>query len=118
MTVFERTREFGVMMALGTSPGRIVGVVLGEALWLSLLGVSAGLALGVAANAVTQVWGIPVGEGPITYGGVSIETMHAANTFAAVFLAPAVVFASGVLAAVFPSVRAARLRPVDAIREF
>ena len=56
MTVFERTPEFGMLMAIGMKPGRIMGQLATEALCLALLGVFLGLLvsalLAVAAHPV------------------------------------------------------------------
>ena len=50
MATFERTHEFGMLLALGTSPGRIVGMILLESLALALTGVVLGSALGGGAR--------------------------------------------------------------------
>jgi len=47
MSVFERTREFGVLRAVGWRPRRVLGMVLGESLILSLLGGAVGTGLGI-----------------------------------------------------------------------
>jgi ABC-type antimicrobial peptide transport system permease subunit len=117
MAVMERTREFGVMMALGTSPYRLVAMVVCEAAWISALGAAAGLLVGGAANLVTARWGIPVGSEPISYGGLEISVMHAKNTFLAAVLSPALVLFSGIAASLLPAIRVARMKPVQAIRE-
>ena len=46
MSVVERTREFGVMSAIGTSPGQLFALVLGEAGLLASLACAAGAAVG------------------------------------------------------------------------
>ena len=117
MVVMERTREFGVMMALGTSPLRVLILVLIEAFWVCGLGATLGLALGMGVNYITTFWGIPVASEPISYGGVIIEVMHAENNLFGSVLAPSMVLVCGLLAALFPAIRAARLRPAEALRE-
>ncbi len=117
MAVLERTREFGVMMALGTTPGRIVGVVLSEAAWITLIGVLSGLIVGVIANLITLKWGIRLLDEPITYGGVVIEVMRARNTFDGNVVFPFLIFVSGLVAGLAPALRAARLKPAQALRQ-
>src|SRR5690606_27793133 len=46
MSVLERTREFGVLMSLGTRPSRIMKVVLAESFWIGTLSVVLGASLG------------------------------------------------------------------------
>jgi len=117
MAVIERSRELGVMSALGTTPARLVGIVLGEAAWLSLIGVGTGLAAGIAVNLLTLKWEIPVASEPISYGGIEIASMHATNTVEAVLYWPAIILICALIASLPPAIRTARMRPADAIRE-
>lgn len=114
MSVFERTKEFGVMLALGTAPGRLVRAVLWEAFWLSLGGVLAGVAAGSAIN--TRV-ALPVGSEPIEFGGVALSVMHAANTVEGNVVYPLIILCAGLLAGLLPALRASRLSPVDALSQ-
>ena len=62
MTVFERTREFGMLLAIGMRPAGIIGVLQIEAAWLALLGAGIGLVIGGAVMTATQHVGIPLGQ--------------------------------------------------------
>lgn len=117
MAVFERTREFGVLLALGTSPGRIVLQTLFEAFWLSFAGVAVGTMLGAAANIVGGKYGIPAGKAAVEFGGVRLDVFHPQNNVTGTLVFPALILLCGVLAGVLPAMRAARLDPVTAIRE-
>ena len=57
MATFERTREFGMLLALGTHPARIVRLVIAESIALGVIGALAGSAIGVALVAVTHQTG-------------------------------------------------------------
>jgi len=116
MTVLERTREFGVMLALGTSPARLLAVILGEAGWLTAIGVCFGVALGAFLNYLTTFYGIPVGSEPIDYGGVVISEMTATNGWTGNLYFPLLILLSGLAAGVFPALRAARMKPAVALR--
>ena len=58
MSVFERVREFGVMMALGTKPRQVVRLVVQEAAVLALLGAALGALLGSASTIAFAYTGI------------------------------------------------------------
>jgi ABC-type antimicrobial peptide transport system permease subunit len=99
-SVTERTREFGVRLAMGSGRGRIFGLVLRHAAWIAAIGTVAGLTLAAFGTRLieAQLYGV-TGLDPMTYG------------LAALALA-AVVF----VAAVWPARAATRIEPVDALR--
>jgi ABC-type antimicrobial peptide transport system permease subunit len=99
-TVAERTREFGVRVALGADPGRITALVLGMGARLVLGGTVAGLAGAMLLTNLlkTMLFGV---------------SAHDTLTFVAV---PVVLGAVALLAAYLPARRAARMAPVDALR--
>lgn len=120
MSVFERTREIGMMRALGMRPGEVVRLVVAEALLLAVLAVAAGLVGAALLDAYLVVYGIDIsvrGEGfamgemtfdPIIRGRVTVDSL----------VQPVVgVFLFSGFAAVWPAWRAARLQPIQAIRE-
>ena len=117
MSVFERTQELGVMKALGTSPGRLVAIVLWESFWLALVGVVLGAAAGAGLNVYFGAVGIEFFEEAVEFGGMEIQTIYPANMLVNVVAYPAVIFAAALLGGLWPAVRAARVDPVRAIRE-
>lgn len=117
MVVMERTHELGVLGALGTPPGSIVMLVMLEAAWICLIATLTGIAAGGAANLIVGLHGIPLVEGPMEFGGVTMTEMHSKNDFFALVTAPFMVFVSGLAASLIPAVRAARLKPADALRK-
>jgi predicted permease len=99
--ITQRTSEFGLRVALGASPAKIVRLVLGSALRLAALGLSAGLALSLAASSFISSMLFRLNPtDPMTY----------AIVLAAV---TPVIF----LAAVIPAWRAAQIDPLTALRE-
>lgn len=104
MSVFERTREIGVLRALGWRKERILLMILRESLTLSLLGGVAGLAAGVVAIGLLN--GLPVVAG-FVQASFSIALFVQALVTALVL---------GALGGAYPSWRASLLRPVEALR--
>ncbi|HEX3879100.1 MAG TPA: ABC transporter permease [Bryobacteraceae bacterium] len=99
--VARRRNEIGVRIALGASQGRVIGLVLGEALLLLSAGivVGIGLALWAGQAAASLLYGMKPRD-PVMLGG-------------AVLLLAAV----ALLASYGPAHRASRLQPMDALRE-
>ena len=118
MTVFERTREFGMLLAIGMRPGGIVLLIQWEAFFIWLVGV----AIGVGLAALLTFWLAQTG----IYLGESMEElaeqmympsrMYPAFSVDAFVSAPLVMFFGTQLAALVSSVRVLRMRPVEALR--
>jgi putative ABC transport system permease protein len=104
MSVFERTQEIGVLRALGWRRWRVLHMVLGEALALSLLSTLLGIALGVGLNALFSL--------EPTYGRL-LPAVYSSGAFAQVV---ALAVALGALGGLYPAWRATRLRPAEALR--
>ncbi len=104
MSVFERTREIGVLRALGWRRGRILRMILGEALLLCVVGGALGIGLGAwMAYALNQV--------PALAG-----MLDNALTPAIIVQAIVVVLFLGAASGLYPAWRAAQLQPVEAMR--
>jgi putative ABC transport system permease protein len=104
MSVFERIREIGILRAVGWPARRIAALVVSEALAICLLALAAGLALGYAAAEL-----FTAGD----TSGTLIEPDFTAGVFA---WGLAFALGVGVLGAVYPTVRATRLSPIEALR--
>ncbi len=104
MSVFERTREIGVLRALGWRKGRVLAMILGESLLLSLLGGLVGVLLGVGAVKA-------LGRLPAVSGWLQGEFSLGLFVQAAV-----VTLALGATAGLYPAWWASRLHPVEALR--
>jgi putative ABC transport system permease protein len=101
IAVTERTAEIGLYRALGASRQQVLWLFLGEAVVLASLGGVAGLALG-AGGAQLLAWLIPA--------------MPVNTPWDFVFVAQLIAVLIGIVAGVFPAMRAARLDPVEALR--
>jgi ABC-type lipoprotein release transport system permease subunit len=120
MSVVERTREFGVMLAVGTTPGRLFRFVMAEAALLAAVASAAGLALGLALHGWLASTGIDVaalyGE-EFEFAGIVLEGRIYSRLSPAVVAGWTAVVIGVVLAsALYPALRATRLAPVEAMR--
>lgn len=120
MSVMERTREFGILMAQGMRPWAIRRLVLLETLLLGSLALIIGLLLGGAMTLYMQVRGIDLSGyiTPVTYAGGTILPRLRAVFDLGNFTVPAGLLLLVSLAAGFlPANRAAKLDPVTTLRE-
>jgi putative ABC transport system permease protein len=104
MSVFERTREIGVLRSLGWRRGRVLGLIIGESLALSLIGGLTGTALGVAA---VRALGSSPATGGLLQGRFSPGLFIQALVIALIL---------GALGGFYPAWRASQLTPLEALR--
>jgi len=112
MTVMERVREIGTLMAVGTSRLRVMAMFVVEGLTLGTLGGFLGLAVGYAlATGLTRA-GIQMPPPPTFTTGFPLQIAVVPALYASVLVAMIVTLGA---AAVLPAARAARLRITDAL---
>ncbi|MCD6500118.1 MAG: ABC transporter permease [Deltaproteobacteria bacterium] len=120
MSVMERTKELGVLKAIGMTPRRIFFEVAVEAALLGLIALAIGLAVGLPVNHLAEVHGIDI---KAFTGADSFEGAGVAMTgkmYSKLYLLPVLWTSIGmvlltVLSALYPGWKAARLKPVTAI---
>jgi putative ABC transport system permease protein len=116
MAIFERTHEFGVMMAVGTRPGRLTRLVLTESAGMTLVGVTTGVVLGCLLTWYFQVHGIEIAGSSEVFKQFGIPPrLYPQLTFLSASIGPAVVFVITFLSALYPALKIRRLKPVEAM---
>ncbi len=116
MVILERTREFGVMKAVGTRPTDIMKLIVIETLMLALMSIVVGNIGGVIANWILSVHGITIPT-PVEYGGVLFEKITSEITFKSIWFPSLVIFVSSLVVSLPPAMRAARISPTRAMRD-
>jgi putative ABC transport system permease protein len=104
LSFYERIREFGLLRAAGWNRRRLFGLVIGEALFVSLIGAGAGI--GIGFGAVALLARLP------DLRGVFHPVYHTAIFGRALGFA----FGMAVLGALYPAIQAARLSPLVALQ--
>lgn len=110
MSVQERTREIGLMKALGMSSGKVFGLFSLEAIMIGLMGTVIGVGLGLIVGTVANAL---LTSGPLS--GVAGLTLFAIDPMAVLLIA-ALILAIAFIAGTLPAARAARKDPIEALR--
>lgn len=104
MSVFERTREIGVLKAVGWKSKRILGMILGESIVLTLIAGVLGTIVGIIA---VEVGIMALGAGTI------LKPVYSIDIFLRAF---GIAILVGVLGGIYPAYRASKLAPTEALR--
>ncbi len=121
VSVMERLREFGIMLAIGFSPGQLFRLVMWESFWLGTVGLAVGALVTVLPYAYLANVGIDfstmVGDAGTEVAGVGFDTVLRVGIYPEnlVLIAVAIVLAT-MLAGLYPAWRAGRVVPVEAIK--
>ncbi len=114
MAVFERTREIGILAAIGMKSRAIMAQFLAEAALLATGGVIGGLIIGGALVAYFTVYGIYIGDYGIT-GVLFEDRIYAHLTLQNTVNLAIVTYMITLIASLYPARLAARLEPVEAL---
>ena len=116
MAIFERIREFGLLKALGMKPAGVIKGVMVESIFLLILGMAIGNAIGLSTVFLLSHVGIDlsalaqgmefVGMSRVIFPTVAAKDILSANL---------VVFFLGLLVSIYPALKAARFKPVKAL---
>lgn len=119
MAVFERIREVGLLKAVGLSPTRVVLLFLWEGMFQAAIAAAAGLVLSVPALFYFTRVGINLAAlgGQISISGIGMDPVMRGVVSPAIFVGPlSAMFVIVVASTLYPALKAARIRPVEAMR--
>ena len=106
MSVLERTREIGVMKAIGATNKRILSIFLAEAAFIGMIGGAVGILMGALVS-------YGVSHAVAVYTGFQMKTVLSPQLLVGALLFSMLV---GVISGVYPAMRAAKMEPTTALR--
>lgn len=112
MSIFERTREIGTLMAIGTTRGRIRGMFLFEGVLIGLIGGLLGLAAGAGAAWLINSGEVMLPPPPGYTVGYRLQILLQTPTLVTTF---ALAVLTSTLSSILPALKASRLKIVDAL---
>jgi ABC-type lipoprotein release transport system permease subunit len=116
MAMFERTREFGVLMAIGTTPGRLARLLVFESISMTTVGITAGILVGGAITLYFQQHGIVIeGASELLSQYGMPERMCPKLSWLSVSIGAGIVLVITGLTALYPAWKIRRLQPVEAM---
>ena len=115
MSVYERTREIGILSAIGMRGGRIMSMFLAESAFLAVGGVVMGIILGLLGTYLFNIHGFYIGSMGLT-GFMVTDTIFAKLTMGSLVNLSIVTFIVTILAGLYPAIMASRMQPVEALR--
>ncbi len=116
MAVFERKREFGVLVAIGVRPGRLAKILVLESYVITTMGVALGILLGSFVTLYFQTHGIELkGASDLLRQYGLPSRMFPKLSFLSVAVGSVLVFVITFLTALYPAALAMRIKPVEAM---
>jgi ABC-type lipoprotein release transport system permease subunit len=117
MSVLERTKEFGIVMSLGVSPGRLGRLVLLETTLMGLLGLVLGVLLGGVVVFYFGIHGFTFPGLDQMAGQFNLpDRIYMQLTAVGLLSGPSIVLLASILASLYPAARLYWLEPVEAMR--
>jgi ABC-type lipoprotein release transport system permease subunit len=120
MSVLERIREFGVMMALGMSPRHLFGLVMLESFWLAVTGLIIGIIITIPWYLYMFETGLDLTSAygdDFSFGGVLLDTVFKIRLFKESVVGILIgLFSLALIAGAYPAWRASRIPPVEGLK--
>ena len=114
ITVKERTHEFGIRKAIGAKPWKITELILAESIGITAIFGYIGMVLGMIACIVMDQ---TIGQESMDMFGESIRLLvNPTVGMGEAIKSTVVLIVAGTVAGLFPAVKAAKIRPIEALR--
>jgi len=118
MSVFERMRELGIMISIGTSRGRVLAMIVTESFYITVIGIAAGLICGALISWYFSIYPMDFSgyKAEMELYGMSTLLYYAKMRYYDFFVTGAITLILSMIFTFFPARKASRLSPVRAIR--
>jgi len=118
MAVFERIREFGVIKALGVGPGGVLRLIFAESAIQTCVALLVGGLLSIPGSWYLATEGFEITSmAGVSISGVAFDPVWRSSISTETFTGPVIMLVVIVaIAVLYPAIKAARIRPVEAIR--
>lgn len=116
MSTLERTKEFGVLKAIGTLPGKIFHLIILEGVALSVVSIIFGTLLSLALNYYVSQNGIKLSE-PINFAGLQFSEYKTDVSYASIIYPCFIILFTTIIASLYPAIKASRIGVAQALRE-
>jgi ABC-type antimicrobial peptide transport system permease subunit len=117
MVVLERTRELGMLTAIGMNKKRVFSMIMLESVFLSLTGGIAGMIISYIVIRITSNTGINLSQYAEGFGAFGYSAIVYPQITAGFFgVITILIIITGVISSIYPAMKALKLNPVEAIR--
>jgi ABC-type lipoprotein release transport system permease subunit len=117
MVVLERTRELGMLTAIGMNKKRVFSMIMLESVFLSLVGGIAGMITSYIVIRITANTGINLSQYAEGFGALGYSALIYPQITAGFFgVVTILIIITGVISSIYPAMKALKLNPVEAIR--
>jgi len=117
MVVLERTRELGMLTAIGMNKKKVFSMIMLESVFLSLIGAVAGMILSYIIISITGNTGINLAQSAEGFEALGYSSVVYPKIGAGFFVIVTIlIIITGILSSIYPAMKALKLNPVEAIR--
>ena len=117
MVVLERTRELGMLTAIGMNKKKVFSMIMLESVFLSLIGGVFGMVISFAVIRLTQNTGINLSQYAEGFEAIGLSAkVYPQITVGFFGIVTILIIITGIISSIYPALKALKLNPVEAIR--